>query len=585
MRFGTPILFDLWRREFGDYSRERFARDLVAGLTVAAVALPLALAFGVASGSTAAAGLVTAIVAGFVIGLLSGAPYQISGPTGAMSAVLIVIAQEHGARGLWLAGLLAGLIVLALGVFRLGRIINFIPAPVITGFTSGIALVIAIGQIDNLLGISTPGSASSARKVLHYFTSPLPPINGHAIICALGVIATMITLPRLPRASRLPAALIGIGIVTAIASWQQWPVATIGAIPATIILPDRYTPSRDDLDLLSALLGPAVAIAALGAIESLLAGVVAGRMTGQKLAVNQELVAQGVGNILLPFVGGVPATAAIARMSVGVKSGGVTRLVSIIHALTLLAGALALGGLIGRIPLAALAGVLMVTAFRMNEWHVIRFYVARRLKGPILVMLATMLATVALDLTQAIVVGVVLSLLIFLNQVSRLDFAASPVDWDRLRASGMALPGEVAGIVVAYISGSLYFGATGQLTTELERCGHPRALILSMRGVPLLDASSLHAIEHFWREQAAHGGLLFVCGLQPQVRRMFERAGLVEALGEDKFHWSATEAIGRAYALLSGDPATLGRAIHAPRDRDDFAETERDLPLGVAAID
>ena len=585
MPLRTPILIDLWRQEFGDYSRERFTRDLVAGLTVAAVALPLALAFGVASGSTAAAGLVTAIIGGFVIGALSGAPYQISGPTGAMSAVLIVVAQEHGLRGLWLAGLLAGAIVLALGLFRLGRIVNFIPAPVITGFTSGIAIVIAIGQIDNFLGIKTPGFASSARKLAGYATTPLPAINPHAVVCALGVMATMLLLPRVPRAQRLPAALLGIGLITALASVLHWPVATIGTIPATIILPDRYTPQPGDLSLLAALLGPAVAIAALGSIESLLAGIVAGRMTGQKLAVNQELVAQGVGNILLPFFGGVPATAAIARMSVGVKAGGVTRMVSFVHSLTLLAGALFLGAVIGRIPLAALAGVLLVTAFRMNEWHVIRFYVARRLKGPILVMLVTIVATVALDLTQAIVVGVALSLLLFLNQVSRLDIIPTVVDWQRLRDSGMAFPRKIDGMQVVYITGSLYFGATGQLTTELERLGHPPALILSMRGVPMVDASSLHAIEHFWREQVTHGGLLFVCGLQPQVRRMFERAGLVDAFGEDKFHWGAQEAIADAYRLLTGDPDALRRAAHAPTDGDDFPDTEHDMPLGVVAVE
>jgi len=383
MRFRTPLLVDLWRREFGGYSRALFNRDLIAGLTVAAVALPLALAFGVASGSTAAAGLVTAILAGLIIGALSGAPYQISGPTGAMSAVLILVVQQHGLHGLWLAALMAGLIVLALGVFRLGRIINFIPAPVITGFTSGIALVIAIGQLDNALGITTAGAHSSALKLLGYVTAPPPTLNGYAVACTLGAIATMLLLPRLRFGGRLPAALLGVALVTVLAGLFRWPVAPIGTIPATLVLPDRYIPARGDLAILPDLLGPAVAIAALGAIESLLARAVAGRMVGKKLLVNQELVAQGLGNLIIPFFGGVPATAAIARMSVGVKAGGVTRLTGFIHAITLLVGALAFGPLIGRIPLAGLAGVLLVTAYRMNEWHALRLYVARRLKGPI----------------------------------------------------------------------------------------------------------------------------------------------------------------------------------------------------------
>jgi SulP family sulfate permease len=548
MRFRTPLLVELWRREFGGYSRALFNRDLVAGLTVAAVALPLALAFGVASGSTAAAGLVTAILAGLIIGALSGAPYQISGPTGAMSAVLILVVQQHGLRGLWLAALLAAAIVLALGIFRLGRIINFIPAPVITGFTSGIALVIAIGQIDNALGVATPSAHSSALKLLGYVTAPPPAINGYAVACALGVMATMILLPRLPFGGRLPAALLGVALVTALASLLGWPVAPIGTIPATLALPERYIPARSDLALLPDLLGPAVAIAALGAIESLLAGVVAGRMVGKKLAVNQELIAQGVGNLIIPFFGGVPATAAIARMSVGVKAGGVTRLTSFIHAITLLIGAMAFGPLIGRIPLAALAGVLLVTAFRMNEWHAIRLYIVRRLKGPLLTLIATMVATVALDLTQAIVVGVILSLVFFLAQVSRVEIVSAPVDQARLRAGHPAHAAGLDGVQIVYITGALYFGATGQLIESLERLSPTRTLILSMRGVPMIDASSIHALEHLWHAQHAAGGAVFICGVQPQVRRMLERFGLVALFGEGSFYWDASAAIAAAHA-------------------------------------
>ena len=549
MRFRTPLLIDLWRREFDGYSRALFARDLIAGLTVAAVALPLALAFGVASGATAAAGLVTAILAGTIIGALSGAPYQISGPTGAMSAVLILVVQQHGLRGLWLAALLAAAIVLALGLFRLGRIINFIPAPVITGFTSGIALVIAIGQIDNALGIATASAHSSALKLLGYFTMSLPPINGYAVVCTLVVMATMLALPRARYGGRLPAALLGVALVTALASLFGWPVAPIGTIPATLILPERYIPARDDLALLPDLLGPAVAIAALGAIESLLAGVVAGRMVGKKLAVNQELVAQGIGNLIIPFFGGVPATAAIARMSVGVKAGGVTRLTGLIHAMTLLVGALACGPLIGRIPLAALAGVLLVTAWRMNEWHAIRLYVARRLKGPLLTLVATMVATVALDLTQAIVVGVILSLVIFLAQVSRVEIVSAPIDRARLHDEHPVRTAGLDGVQIVYITGALYFGATGQLTESLDRLPPTRTLILSMRGVPMIDASSVHALEHLWHAQAVLGGTVFICGAQPQVRRMLERFGLVALYGESSFFWDASAAIAAAHAL------------------------------------
>jgi len=576
----TPVLVRLWRAEFRGYTRAHAQMDVIAGLTVAAVALPLALAFGVASGSTAAAGLITAIVAGFLIGALSGAPYQISGPTGAMSAVLILVSQKHGLEGIWVAGVMAGLIILALGVFKLGRIINFIPAPVITGFTSGIALIIFIGQIDNALGIHTAEADTSALKIWGYLTNPLPSVSTHAIVATGIVAATMLLLPRVHRVQRVPAALLGIAIATALAWSLGWPVETIGAIPRSIILDDRLALALPDTAMMSDLIGPAIAIAALGSIESLLAGVVAGRMTGTKLAVNQELVAQGVGNIVIPFLGGVPATAAIARISVGVRAGGITRMVSFVHSFALLAGALVLGNVISHIPLAALAGVLMVTAWRMNEWHVIDFYVRRRLKSATGVMLVTMAATVALDLTQAILLGVGVSLLVFLGQVSRLSIVPTEVDWERVRQAGHTIQREVEGMRVVYVAGALYFGAVSQLTETLEALPPSRVLVLSMRGVPMVDVSCVHALEHFANVQREQGGLLLITGLQPQVRRVFERTGLVDALGHDAFYWSADEAIVTAKRrILAQQDAERARQPHM----DDGVMG--DLPFGVVPVE
>jgi sulfate permease, SulP family len=577
MRLREPVLFQLWKQEFGSYSRQHLQRDVVAGFTVAAVALPLALAFGVASGATAAAGLVTAIVAGIIIGALSGAPYQISGPTGAMSAVLILIGQQHGLRGMWIAGLMAGIMILALGIFRLGRIVNFIPVPVITGFTSGIALIILVGQIDNALGIQTEGAESTTLKLLNYVREPIPSINEQAVICTLLVGGIMIALPRLRGVKRVPAALIGIVIVTFMAWALGWNVAEIGSIPRSIILEDRLMLSSSDLALAGALLGPAAAIAALGSIESLLAGVVAGRMTGKRLEVNQELVAQGVGNIVLPFFGGVPATAAIARISVGVKAGGITRMVSFVHSGALLAGALLLSGMIARVPLAALAGVLIVTAWRMNEWHVIRFYVHRRLGSPMLVMMVTMLATITFDLTQAILIGIAVSLLFFISQVSRLTIVPTDVDWDRLRTSGAHITTETPGVKVVYISGSLFFGAVHQFTEAIEELPHCPVLILSMRGVPMVDVSSVHALEHLWEMQSSSGGQLLITGLQPQVQRVLERSGLMSAIGPERFFWSADQAILAAADFHpDGGAATSGPVGTAELD---------DMPLGVVKVD
>jgi sulfate permease, SulP family len=288
-----------------------------------------------------------------------------------------------------------------------------------------------------------------------------------------------------------------------------------------------------------------------------------------------------VGNLLLPFFGGVPATAAIARISVGIKAGGATRMVSFVHSAALLAGALFLGGAIAHIPLAALAGVLLVTAWRMNEWHVIGYYVKRRLKGPLLVLLATMVATVALDLTQAILVGIGLSLLLFISQVSRLQIVPTTVDWDRLRAAGHAVPPEVPEMQVVYVSGTLYFGVVNQLTEALDHLPATPVVILSMRGVPMVDVSCVHAIEHLWQHQSTQGGTLLISGLQPPVRRLFERARLVETLGVDKFFWSADQAILHACREF---PALTAAGQPARTVVDEGEAALNDLPLGVVPM-
>ena len=271
----------LLKHEFTDYTADKFRQDLLAGLTVAAVALPLALAFGVASGATAAAGLVTAILGGLIIGGLSGAPYQISGPTGAMSAVLIVLAQKYGLPGIWVAGGLAGIFLLVIGLLRLGRFIAFIPAPVITGFTSGIALIIAIGQIDNLLGATTAKTESAALKLAGYFRGGYTP-DWHAVALGTLVIAAMILWPKKLNA-RFPASLLGIILATLTAVFLNWKVSVIGDIPQTLILSQRLTFDLIPWNDLTNFIAPALTITALGAVESLLCGAVASNMTGIRL--------------------------------------------------------------------------------------------------------------------------------------------------------------------------------------------------------------------------------------------------------------------------------------------------------------
>lgn len=531
----------MYKEEFAGYSLDKFRQDLLAGLTVAAVALPLALAFGVVSGATASAGLVTAILAGLVIGGLSGAPYQISGPTGATSAVLIVLVQKYGLTGVWMAGVMAGIALLIIGVLRLGRFIAYIPAPVITGFTSGIATIIAIGQIDNLLGIKTPANDSSALKLLGYFKGGFTP-DWHTLVLSAVVIAIMILWPKKWN-SHFPSSLMGIIAATVLNVFVNWPVAVIGEIPQTLLLADRFSLESIPWNQLQEFVGPALTITALGAIESLLCGAVASNMTGIRLQANQELIAQGVGNIIIPFFGGVPATAAIARSSVGIKSGGKTRLVSVVHALVLMASMFFLAPVMSRIPLAALAGVLVVTAWRMNEWEAIRYIFSNRFKTAIITFLITLLATVALDLTQAIMIGAFLSAMVFLNQSASIDIQIQEVDPNKLRGRGIENAGHCRHVRVAYLTGPLFFAATGNFNEAFANLTETHALILSMRGVPLIDTSGIQAMNTLYKTLNKAGIVLMLASVQPGVQQMLARGGLEAMIGQDNIFWSADQAI------------------------------------------
>lgn len=539
--FSIPNILGIWQQEFQGYNLDKFQRDLLAGITVAAVALPLALAFGVASGATAAAGLVTAILAGVIIGGLSGAPYQMSGPTGAMSAVLIVLASRYGLEGMWVAGVLAGVIILILGVFNLGRIVNFIPSAVISGFTSGIALIIFIGQIDNLLGIATPAADNALIKLLQYARFDYTP-NWSALMLSLVVIMIMVLWPPQLNA-RFPGSLLGIIVATGLAAALNLDVPVIGNIPQTIVLEDRLLfhniPWRD----MGQLIMPAFSIAALGAIESLLCGAVAGRITGIKMNSSQELIGQGLGNIIIPFFGGVPATAAIARTSVAIRSGAVTRVTSIVHSIVLLCAALFLAPLISRIPMAALAGVLTVTAWRMNDWPVIRKIFQRKFLSPVLKFSVTMLATLALDLTQAIILGVGLAALMFILESSQAQVIVSPVSEEKMRKSGYNIISDTDRLFVVYVVGPLFFGTVNTFNSTMDAIEGECDVILSLRTVPLLDTTGIEALERQLNRIQQAGGRVYLSGLSDPVRADLERAGVIQRLGSDKVFWSAYEAI------------------------------------------
>lgn len=534
-------LFRVWRAEFEGYNLAKFQRDLLAGITVAAVALPLALAFGVASGATAAAGLVTAILSGFIIGGLGGAAHQISGPTGAMSAVLIVLASRYGLEGIWVASVMAGIILVLMGVFKLGQIVNFIPASVITGFTSGIAVIIFVGQLDNLLGVQTGGGESAVSKLAHVFQFNYSP-NWGAVAIALLVIFIMAAWPK-EWNTTFPGSLLGLIVATILSVSLGLDVPVIGSIPQTIWLEDRLTFGNIPWEHLTDFIGPALSIAALGAIESLLCGAVIERQTGAKMDSSQELLGQGIGNIVIPFFGGVPATAAIARSSVAVKSGGATRMTSIVHAAVLLLAVLLLAPIISQVPLAALGGVLAVTAWRMNDWGEIRSIFRLRFKSDIVIFTCTLVATVVLDLTQAIVLGVGAAALFFVFQSSRAEVITAPVSVDKMREAGYDLRYEGDRILVVYVVGPLFFGTVHAFNNELSRLENYDDLVISLRTVPLIDTSGLAAMEELIERLEAEGKGVYLSGLSRPVESHLQRAGLLQRLGSERVFWSADQAI------------------------------------------
>jgi SulP family sulfate permease len=318
----------------------------------------------------------------------------------------------------------------------------------------------------------------------------------------------------------------------------------IGAIPRTILLEQRLTLGAIPWDKLGDLMLPAVSIAALGAIESLLCGSVGATMSGKPLDSNQELIAQGLGNLLIPFFGGVPATAAIARTSVAIKSGAATRLTSIIHSVALLLSALALAPLIGHIPLAALGGVLLVTAWRMNEWETIHFFVNTRLKHAMAGFVVTMLATAALDLTQAIMIGITISALIYLRQsATSTAVTHEPVDATKIQAQGFPITATCPSIHVYYLTGPLFFGSVTTVLEAFETADDYHSLIVSMRGVPLIDAMGVQAIRQIVEEHQARGGEICFTALQPAVMDMFQRTGLVDLIDPKHIYWSSANAI------------------------------------------
>lgn len=529
----------LLKQEFKGYGPKSLLSDMMAGLTVCAVALPLALAFGVSCGADAAAGLITAVISGLVISALSGAAFQISGPTGAMSAVLITIIAKDGGElsGVFLVSLMAGAMMLIAGLLKLGKLVNLIPKPVITGFTSGIAIIIALGQVDNFFGVHSEGE-SAVQKLLSYGELGFSP-DLASVLIGLLVMAIMIVWPKKWNA-KVPSSLVGIIVAAIVAVFLVPDIATVGAIPKTIFLEKRLNLAEVNWQTMPSYLSSALTVAMLGMIESLLCGASASAMTKGRFEADVELVGQGIGNMIIPFFGGVPATAAIARTSVAIKSGCKTRLTGVFHAVFLLLSMFILGDVMSALPMAALAGVLMMIAWRMNEWHEIRQIFKRGFKSEIAQYLITLVATVVFDLTVAIVIGIAFSLLAFISRVLEIHLDHSEVDASRMPNVDLSKYGETC---VVYITGAVFFANTQRILDYMAKLPKADRVILSVRGVSVIDPDAALTFKKLAEDYKEAGVELLICGVNDKVRKVLDRAGAAETIGEKNFYWSVDRAL------------------------------------------
>jgi SulP family sulfate permease len=560
------------------YDRKQFLTDLVAGLIVGIVALPLAMAFAIASGVSPEKGLYTAIVAGFLISALGGSRVQIGGPTGAFVVLVFDIVQRHGLDGLALCTFMAGGIVLVMGLVRLGAAIKFIPYPVITGFTSGIAVIIFSSQIKDLLGLTTdklPGDVLGKWAI--YFHS-MATINWHAVLLAGLCIGVIVFFRR--TYPRVPGALVAMLLATALVQIFSLPVETIGSrfgdIPSGLPSPELPAIS---LERVRELFSPALTVALLAAIESLLSAVVADGMTGGRHRPNTELVAQGIANLCSPLFGGIPATGAIARTATNIKNGARTPIAGIVHALTLLLIMVVFGKWASLVPMCSLAAILVVVSYHMSEWHAFRALL-RAPRSDVAVLLATFLLTVIFDLTLAVQVGVVLAALLFVkrmaaftkvgqlgvvNRASRHP-AEEELDRDPRSIQKRNLP---KGVEVYEVQGPFCFGAADKLRSIMPIVSKPaKVMILRIRHVPFIDATGLHALAEFHKECTSRGTQLILSGVQPRVMRTLKRSHESKIIGRENIVANIDRALERAREILGLPPGPgSGRRGHGKGKR------------------
>lgn len=514
----------------GLLQREHWPRDIVAGIIVGVVSLPLSMAFAIASGVKPEQGLYTAIIAGIIVALFGGSRVQIAGPTGAFIVILAGIVGTYGVAGLQLATLMAGIILVAMGLFRMGAIIRFVPAPVITGFTAGIGVIIWTGQWPSFFGIPKP-EGQHFHETLPDLVRSLPGLHLPTTVLAVLGLAMLIAAPRIPVLKRVPGPLTAMVAVTIIARILDLDgVATIrstfGGIPTGL---PSLAPPEISANMIVDLLGPAFTIAMLGAIESLLSAVVADGMTGTRHDSNQELVGQGLANVASAAFGGIAATGAIARTATNVRNGGRSPIAGIANAVTLIAVILALAPLAGDVPLAVLAAILFVVAWNMSDVpHFVRM--ARRApSADVAILLVTFGLTIFADLVIAVNVGVLLATLHFLRRMASsvdIEFGEPPTGESRARdLPNVSVPDDV---IIYAINGPIFFAAVDSFEHALASTHtDPRAIVLRLRRVPFIDITGIHALEEIAGNLANRGVQVVFCEANTRVRMKLERASLI----------------------------------------------------------
>lgn len=542
----VPQLF----KDLRDYNKETFFKDLTAGIIVGVVALPLAIAFGIASGVSPTEGLITAIIGGFLVSLLGGSKVQIGGPTGAFIVIVFGIIQKHGIDGLALATLMAGVMLVLLGLLRLGSLIKFVPYPIIVGFTAGIAVTIFTTQVKDLFGLQVTDLPGDFLGKWEAYFSAFGTTSWMALLFGLAAIAIIILVPKINK--NLPSSLIALIVLTLVSVLLGY----LGiARPENI--GDRYTIEAGlpnlvmpvvTVERLQQLFPAAFTIAMLGAIESLLSASVADGMIGAKSDSNMELVGQGVANIVVPFFGGIPVTGAIARTMTNINNGGRTPVAGIIHAVVLLLILLVLSPLTSHIPMAVLAGVLVVVSYNMSGW---RSFIAifKGPKGDSLVMVITFLLTVLIDLTVAIGIGMVLAILILLKRV--LDASEINLIDDENRhpeSTKLDLP---KCIEVYEIEGPFFFGIANRFDETMRNMpGNPRARIIRMRMVPFVDTTAIHNLKTMIELHKESQTQIILSGVQPAVLETLRQSGVVDLLGEENVTPHISLAVERAMEFL-----------------------------------